>query len=150
MRVLTLRPEVASEYPQRSLSVSGRAIIALGLALLTGLTLGQLTLLGGGSFENVPARSTEATRIGLEFYDAIGAYLTTGQTAELQTLVQPEFVDHIDGQPEAKGIEAFLRTMDELRSFVSGEGLIATPMTSSGNLVRFSVSIPPRADAAIV
>jgi hypothetical protein len=43
----------------------------------------------------------------------------------------------------------FLRMLDELRPFVGSEGLTATSLTSSGNLVRFSVEMP-KADAVIL
>ena len=76
---LLARSNAASQLSGKSASVSGLALVALGLALLTGLTLGQLTLVGSATFERVPRRATEATRTGLEFYDAVDACLASGQ-----------------------------------------------------------------------
>lgn len=149
MQVIQLRSRAASQSAQQAPSVSGPTIIALALALLTGLALGQMTQLGSEPFQQAPTGSTEASRTGLLFYDAIDAYFTTGQAGELQSLIQPDFVDHIDGQPEAKGIEPFLKTLDGFRAAVGGEGLTVTPMPSSGNLVRFSVEMP-KADAVVL
>ncbi len=125
-------------------------LFALGLALLTGLTLGQLTLLGGSSFEKPPGRPTEATRTGMEFYDAIDVYLATGQTGELQTLVQPDFVDHIDGQSATIGFGALLSQLEVAARIRFRGRLTVTPISSSGDLVRLAVSIPPGADATIL
>ncbi len=119
-----IRPGAAGcrpQLPRRSAGASGRALFALGLALLTGLTLGQLTLLGGSSFEKPPDRATAAMRTGVEFYEAIDAYLATGQIGELQTLVQPDFVDHTDGQSSTIGFGALLSQLEVLRAFVSGD-----------------------------
>jgi hypothetical protein len=150
MQFVQARPVAVPQLPQRSAGASGRALIALVLALLTGLTLGQLTLLGGSSFEKSPGRSTEATRTGLEFYDAVETYLVSGQIGALQKLVQSDFIDHIDGQLATSGAEAFLHQLETLRAFDSRGRLTATPVSSSGDLVRFAVSVLPGAESTIL
>lgn len=142
MHAFRPRSAAASRLPQRSFGASGTATIAVALALLTGLALGQLTLLGGRSFEQRPGRPAEAMRIGLEFYDAIGVYFATGQASGLRALMHPDFVDHRGSQPAARGTEAFLRALDAVRPFVTGDGLSATPTMSSGSLAHFSVALP--------
>jgi len=147
MQFVQARPIAVPQIPRSSPASSGKAFFALVLALLTGLTLGQLTLLGGSSFEKSPARSAETTRTGLEFYDAVETYLVTRQTGELQRLVQPDFVDHLDGQPVTSGVGALLRQLETLRAFEARGRLSATLVSSSSDLVRFAVSMPPGTDA---
>lgn len=136
--------------PERSGGVSGFALLALVLMLLTGLTLGQLVPLGGAAFEKSSVKSTEATRIGLEFYDAIEAYFATGQTGALRELVHPTFVDHFQGQTSARGFGALLRQLETLHAFAAEGRITATPASSSADLVRFAISIPPRAEATSI
>ena len=127
-----------------------RAFVALALALLTGLTLGQMHLLGGEFIELSPGVSRETTRTGMDFYDSINAYLATGEPDRLRMLVQPDFVDHAAGDEAMPGIEAFLRQLDTLRAFDAGARLNATPVSVSGDIVRFTVSIAPGADAQVL
>jgi hypothetical protein len=127
-----------------------RAFVSLALALLTGLTLGQMHLLGGEFIELSPGVSRETTRTGMDFYDSINAYLATGEPDRLRMLVQPDFVDHAAGDEAMPGIEAFLRQLDTLRAFDAGARLNATPLSVSGDIVRFTVSIAPGADAQVL
>lgn len=131
------------QVPRKLLGESGYAVFALVLALLTGFTLGQVTLVGGNTFEKRTGSSTEATRLGLEFYDAVGVYLATGKTPELNAVVAPDFVDHVDGRPSTTGAETLLDQLRTLREFANGAELTATPVSSSGELVRFSVAMKP-------
>jgi hypothetical protein len=135
--------------PKRSAGISGLALVALGLALLTGLTLGQLTLVGSGTFERAPGRSTDATHTGLEFYEAVDAYLASGQTGALRAVVHPEFIDHVGSQSAMTGLEALLDQLELLRALASESRLDVTPVPSSGELVQFAVLLPPRADATV-
>lgn len=150
MHTIQSNPKSIDQFHPTKSGVSGQALIALILALLTGLTLGQLALVGGNSFEWAPVRSTEATRTGLEFYDALAVYLTTGKSAELRALAHPDFVDHTEGQPATNGVSAFLRQLESLRAFARETGLTAKVASSNGNFVRFSLSIPPDAQTSIL
>ena len=138
-------------HRHRSASPS-RAILALALAVLTGLTLGQLSLPGGNLIEQSPPRSTQATQTGVDFYDAVDAYLATGQTATLRRLLHPDIVNHSDGQPATTGIEAFL---DRIAGIIN-DGAVAvmvgiassarsTTFTSTSATGRFAIGRPYRA-----
>ncbi|MEZ4533074.1 MAG: hypothetical protein R2855_18925, partial [Thermomicrobiales bacterium] len=133
MHTIQSNPKSIDRFHPTNSGVSGQALIALILALLTGLTLGQLALVGGNSFEWAPARSTEATRTGLAFYDALAVYLATGKSAELRAVVHPDLVDHTGGHPATNGVEEFLVQFDPLRAPAPQAEWTAKSISSNGD-----------------
>jgi len=139
-----MQSNVGPTHYQNSSTTPGRVVVALALALLTGLTLGQMNLPIGETIEPSSSQSSSASQTGKEFYDAIDSYLTNGDASKLRTLVQPDFIDHTAGDPTAPGIEASLRHLDAMRSFDAGTRLKAIWVSASGDLARFAISIAPR------
>jgi hypothetical protein len=145
-----MQPVAVASFPRPRLRAPGLAMAALALALLTGLALGQLQLLGGALIQPSPGGSSQAPSAGVEFYAAIDAYLATGETGRLRALTHPDFIDHTAGVPATPGIEAVLHQLDALQALDPGARLTVQPLSSSRDMARFAVSIAPSADARVL
>jgi len=86
----------------------------------------------------------------MAFYDALAVYLATGQTAELRAVVHPDLVDHTDGHPATNGVEEFLVQFEPLRASAPQAEWTAKSISSNGNLVVFTVSIPAGMESSVL
>jgi hypothetical protein len=123
--------------------------VALSLALLTGIVVGQLT--AGGSPTTVPGPGSSARRLELvrSFYEGMNAYLATGDEGFLH-LLRSDFREGGSGSGEPGSITTLLDRLDAMRASSGVPHFTVHEMNDLGTVVqvRVSTTAPSTLDAA--
>lgn len=102
--------EFALQQPERAKPRSrALAVCALVLALLTGLTAGQLAALTPPDFGTQRVRpSGRAAFLASAYFDAVNAYLSGEDASQLQALIAPDYRGHSDDDDLGEGKDQLL------------------------------------------
>jgi hypothetical protein len=118
-------------------------VTSIVLTLMSGFVLSQLWALEAPSSRSIPVAADphqiEATALG--FYQAVNAYLGSGDDASMRRMLHPGFVTNQPGSSWAGTTEDFLRHLDSVRRLYPSIQLEPEAASLGNNIASVTLSV---------
>lgn len=120
--------------------MKARNTLALVLALLTGLVLGQVLILPQRTLPTVTARTHTTQVTAAAFYEAVNRYLESGDPGTVTQTLAANFRDH-SGAGGDTGTEGFVRYLSALRTAWPDLRLNADSVISQADMAAVEITM---------